>query len=74
MILMKVMYDNEHDILYLIFKEEPVHDTVEACEDVYVEFNEKREVIGVEIWRASELVVKPIADKIVEKIQEFLED
>jgi len=66
------MYDNRHDILYLIFKEDHAHDTVEVCEDVYVEFNERGEVIGIEIWRASELIIRPIVSEIAKEIQSFL--
>ena len=52
----RVQYDPEADILYILLREGPVEDTIEAGEDVFIELDEKGEVIGIEIWRASNVL------------------
>lgn len=37
----RVYYDPEANILYTLLREDPVEDTVEAVEDVFVELDEK---------------------------------
>ena len=37
----RVYYDPEANILYMLLREGPVEDTVEAVEDVFVELDEK---------------------------------
>ena len=67
-----VHYDPEADILYILLREGPVEDTVEVAEDVFVELDEKGEVIGIEIWRASKNVLEPLTQVIAEKIKQQL--
>ncbi len=57
---MKVRYDPEADILYISIKDEEVKDMDEIGEDVFVELNEKGEIIGIEIWEARKSVVPEI--------------
>ncbi len=61
----KVRYDREADIFYILIKEGPIRDTIEVAEDVFVELAEDGSIAGVEIWRASELVLKPVAEEIL---------
>jgi len=49
---MKVNYDPEADILYIIIREGPIKDTVEADDDVLIEIAEDGNVAGIEIWNA----------------------
>jgi len=48
----KVWYDKSTDILYMLFKEGPSHEVVEADPDVHLELDEKGKVMGIEIWNA----------------------
>ncbi len=68
----RVHYDPDADILYIVVKEGPVEDTVEAGEDVFIELGEGGEVIGVEIWRASKNVIRPITQVLAEEIKQQL--
>jgi len=46
----KVSYDG--DILYLLFKEGPSEELVEAGSNVILEMDSKGNVMGLEIWNA----------------------
>jgi len=65
-----VHYDPEVDILYIVLKEGPVEDTIEADEDVFIELG--KEIIGIEVWRASKNVVEPISKVLASRIKESL--
>lgn len=56
----RVSYDASCDVLYLLFKEGPSDEVVEAGPDVMLEIDEKGNVMGLEIWgaRKSGLVKK----------------
>ena len=54
---MKVRYCPEGDILYILIKEGEVLDTDEIDEDVWIEYDENGEVMGIEIWNAGEKVI-----------------
>lgn len=67
----RVQYDPEADILYILLREGPVEDTIEAGEDVFIELDEKGEIIGIEIWRASN-VLESITQTIAARIRQEL--
>jgi len=48
----KAWYDKSTDIFYLLFKEGPSHEVVEADPDVHLELDEKGKIMGIEIWNA----------------------
>ena len=48
---MKVRYDSDSDILYLLITGGVIEDTVEVSEDLFVEYDEKRDIVGIELWR-----------------------
>jgi uncharacterized protein YuzE len=52
---MKVHYDKEHDILYLAFKDGPSHEIIESAPNVVLELDEKKEIMGLEIWDAKKI-------------------
>jgi len=54
---MKVRYDPESDILYLEFKDAEVENVIDVDEDAYVEFDEKGEIVGMEIHRVRDLIL-----------------
>ncbi|MFA4646216.1 DUF2283 domain-containing protein [Pyrococcus kukulkanii] len=47
---MKVRYDLKNK--YILIREGEVTDTDEVAEDVWVEYNEKGDIMGIEIWNA----------------------
>ncbi len=49
---MKSRYDAESDILYLLIREGNIKDTVEVSEDMFIEYDENDEPVGIELWRA----------------------
>ena len=48
--IMKVRYDPEADILYILVKEGKVKDTEEIDKDLFVEYDENGNIAGIEIW------------------------
>jgi len=68
-----VYYDDEHDILVIRLKDGEVSDTIELAEDVFAVVNERNEIMEIEIWRARELIVAAMADKIAEKVKTLIE-
>ncbi len=48
---MKVRYDSDSDILYLLIKGGDIEDTIEVSEDLFVEYDEKSDIVGIELWR-----------------------
>jgi|Deesub1362B_J571_1020462.scaffolds.fasta_scaffold11187_1 uncharacterized protein YuzE len=48
----KVRYDEEGDILYILAKEGPIKDTIEVGNDLFIEVDESGEIAGIEVWQA----------------------
>jgi len=48
---MKVRYDPESDILYLLIREGKIKDTIEISEDLFIEYDENDNIMGIELWR-----------------------
>ena len=58
---LRVGFDPEANILYYIsIKDDKVKDMEDIDDDIWVEYNEKGEIIGIEIHRAKELIVPEI--------------
>ena len=66
---MRVSYDPEADMLYIVLREGPVKDTVEAEDDVLIEIAEDGGVAGTEVWNASKNVLEPIAKALSVKLR-----
>ncbi len=58
--IMKVRYDPETDILYILIKEGKIKDTEEIDENLFVEYDENGNIIGIEIWQAGKYIVSEI--------------
>jgi len=54
---MKVYYDKEADILNLKFSDSKAVDSDMIDDDVVVSFDEKGNIVSIEIWRARELIL-----------------
>ncbi|MEM2183228.1 MAG: DUF2283 domain-containing protein [Candidatus Bathyarchaeia archaeon] len=70
---MKVEYDRESDILYIKFRDSKVKETRMLSEDAYIDLDDEGNLVGIEIWRASENAIIPISREITERIKPLLE-
>jgi uncharacterized protein YuzE len=71
---MRTTYDSEHDILYIdIAEDRKVHDTQPLNDDIFVDFDEERNIVGIEIWQATRNIVEPVAQRLIEKVRAALE-
>ena len=61
---MKVRYDPESDILYLLIREGKIKDTIEISEDLFIEYDENDNIVGIEIWQARKNVLKELMEYI----------
>jgi len=57
---MKVEYDPEADILYIMIRDEKVKETKDLDEDVWIDVNDRGEIVGIEIWQARKHVIPEI--------------
>ena len=63
----KASYDKEEDILYLLFKEGPSYEVIEADPDVHLELDKKGKIMGIEIWNARRSgLIKKVEEAITE--------
>jgi len=63
----KAWYDKSADIFYMLFKEGPSYEVIEADPDVHLELDKKGRVIGIEIWNAQKSgLIKQVAKAIAE--------
>lgn len=63
----KASYDKEEDILYLLFKEGPSYEVVEADPDVHLELDKRGKIMGIEIRNAkSSGLMKQVEEAIAE--------
>jgi uncharacterized protein YuzE len=63
----KASYDRDEDILYLLFKEGPSYEVVEADPDVHLELDRKGRIMGIEIWNARKSgLIKKVEEAIAE--------
>jgi uncharacterized protein YuzE len=63
----KASYDKEEDILYLLFKEGPSYEVIEADPNVHLELDKKGKIMGIEIWNAKESgLIKKVEEAIAE--------
>jgi uncharacterized protein YuzE len=69
---MKVNYDPEADILYIVIREGPIKDTVEAEDEILIEIAEDESIVGIEIWKASKNILEPIAKELSAKLENHL--
>jgi len=63
----KAWYDKTTDISYMLFKQGPSHEVIEADPDVHLELDEKGRIIGIEIWNAQKSGLIKQVEKAVAK-------
>ncbi|MFO7967235.1 MAG: DUF2283 domain-containing protein [Archaeoglobaceae archaeon] len=64
---MKVRFDPEADILYILIKEGEISDTDEIDDDLWIEYDKEGSIVGIEIWNAGEKVIMEALKKIEAK-------
>jgi len=57
---MKVEYDPEADILYIMIRDGKIKETKDLDEDVWIDVNDRGEIVGIEIWQARKHVIPEI--------------
>jgi len=59
---MKVVYDPEADILYIMIRDEKVKETRDLDEDIWIDINDRGEIVGIEIWQARKHIISGILE------------
>ncbi len=54
---MKVRFDPEADILYILVKEGEISDSDEIDDDLWIEYDKEGNIVGIEIWNAGDKVI-----------------
>lgn len=65
----KLRYDKDSDIVYIKIKEGPIEDTEDVAEDVFLERDRDGNIAGIEIWRARQLLLNPLAKHISKQVK-----
>ena len=68
----KMRYFEQEDILYLEISDDPENGSIELSPNITVEYNDKGEVIGIEILRASDFIRDSIAESAQAKVLNLL--
>jgi uncharacterized protein YuzE len=71
---MRVRYGKRHDILYIdVAPGKKARDTQLLDDDILVDLDEEGNIVGIEIWNASENIVDALAEPLIEKVRKSLE-
>jgi len=63
----RAWYDKSVDIFYMLFKEGPSYEVIEADPDVHLELDENGKIMGIEIWNAEKSgLMKQVAEAVAE--------
>ena len=65
-------YFEQEDILYLSISDEPENGSIELSSNITAEYNDKGEIIGIEILNASDFIRDSIAESVQEKVLHLL--
>ena len=68
----KMKYFEQEDILYLEISDDPENGSIELSPNITVEYNDKGELIGIEILRASDFIRDSIAESAQAKMLNLL--
>jgi uncharacterized protein YuzE len=69
---MRMHYSQDADAIYIRLKEDHIHNTDEVTEDIIMDFDDKGNVIGIEILSASEKV--DVRELIVQSFDKVMVD
>lgn len=70
---MKVTYDPEADIIYMVLRDGEIYDSREENEDVRLEYDKDGQLIGIEIMNARTNLIAAIAEEISREINNALQ-
>ncbi|BAJ50119.1 conserved hypothetical protein [Candidatus Caldarchaeum subterraneum] len=70
---MKVTYDPEADIIYMVLRDGEVYDSREENEDIRLEYDKEGQLIGIEIMNARANLIAAIAKEISREINNALQ-
>lgn len=56
---MKVKYDKEADVIYIMFSDKPVKESDENKQGVIIDYAESGDIVGIEILNASKQFPNP---------------
>jgi uncharacterized protein YuzE len=65
----KLRYDKDSDVVYIKIREGPIENTEDVAEDVFVERDKDGNIAGIEIWRARQLLLNPLAKHISKQVK-----
>ena len=65
---LKISYDPEEDILYIVVKEGSIFDSREIDDDIKLEYDKKGDVAGLEIMNARKNIAQIFAREIAREI------
>ena len=68
----RLRYFEEEDVLHLVISDEPEFRSVELSPNITVELNDKNEMIGVEILKASAFLRDTVLDSIQAKTLQLI--
>jgi len=70
---MRVRYDKRHDILYInVAPGKKARETQPLNDDIFVDLDEEGNIVGIEIWNASENIGDAQAEPLIEKLKNQL--
>ena len=69
---MKLRYFEQEDILYLEISDDPENGSIELSPNITAEYNDKGELIGIEILRASDFIRDSIAESAQARVLNLL--
>lgn len=64
----KMRYFEPEDILYLAISDDPENSSIELSSNITAEYNDKDEIIGIEILNASDFIRDSIAESVQGKM------
>ena len=70
---MRITYDPEADVLYIVLREGEVYDSREENEDIRLEYDKNGQLIGIEIMNVKTNLITAIAKEISQKINNTLQ-
>ena len=69
----KMKYFEREDVLYWTISDDPENGSIEISPNITAEYNDKGELIGIEILKASDFIRDSIAESVQAKVLHLLE-
>ena len=68
----KMKYFEREDVLYWAISDDPENGSIEISPNITAEYNDKGELIGIEILKASDFIRDSIAESVQAKVLHLL--